>query len=610
MKFFDFYNVVEETKESSLQLLMKHYPNNQKVRDLIFGMDQTPSKGDVPTLIKFFDQSNGLGSLVKKYVDKYYILRKKNKIQGITLFRDYLKFTEKIDALDKIINITSGERGNVEIDGNDVLVDNEDIQIIKGDSQDKCIKYGQGYSFCISRQYGGNMYNNYRLRQQSSFYFIFFKKTSKSDPKHIMILDSNDRGMEWTFADNNTRPTTWKEIVSSFPILQDYKALFMTDELSEDEKHKIKTFENMLYLSISDRVEAFKEMSYNLKSDYLKTEPDLPDIMFDLLDKNLRNDFISIGPNLTIKQARSLGASERSRYLQTRQISVKQLIDNRLYTFNELDENIPLIREKIKSDYEEVLKMVKEAEENSSEILAIEYYYFLRELPDMSHLKIRDLKISNNILKSLKGLPEEVTGHLMIADENYIETLEGCPKKSKDFTIQSCSELKDLTYSPEVTQGFTIYNCFFNTLKGCPKKVPGTFELDGYYESMEGGPLYVGNYDGPNAQFKSFKGHPLYVENRMKFIGFAIQEIDSIPYFELFEDSNFSGINNKAVFNFLKDVCYGIPHRFLENRAKELLEDAHKTWLEKKSQLNEQRKTFSNNYKLILEQIKSSHRLP
>ena len=50
-------------------------------------------------------------------------------------------------------------------DSADKLVDTDELTIYKGDAQHKCVNYGQGYSFCISRSAGGNMFDSYRLQK-------------------------------------------------------------------------------------------------------------------------------------------------------------------------------------------------------------------------------------------------------------------------------------------------------------------------------------------------------------------------------------------------------------------------------------------------------------
>lgn len=127
-------------------------------------------------------------------------------------------------------------------ESSEAIVDDENVTIFKGDEEHKCVKYGAGYSFCISRPGGGNMFGNYRLQKASTFYFIYFKNVPKSDPKHIMVLDKTEYGWEWTFADNNTQEIEgeFNEVVQNFPVLGEYESIFENNPLTDKEKYELK----------------------------------------------------------------------------------------------------------------------------------------------------------------------------------------------------------------------------------------------------------------------------------------------------------------------------------------------------------------------------------
>ena len=125
---------------------------------------------------------------------------------------------------------------NYEDKGTDILAEDDNVIIYKGDSEDKCVLLGNGYPFCISRLVGGNMYNDYRLTKESSFYFIFFKNKPKSARDHIMVLDHRDDGYEWTFAENDTQRVRggWDTIVDRYPELEPYEDLFEKMPLTQE----------------------------------------------------------------------------------------------------------------------------------------------------------------------------------------------------------------------------------------------------------------------------------------------------------------------------------------------------------------------------------------
>ena len=221
----------------------------------------------------------------------------------------------------------------------DAIVDDENVTIFKGDSEHKCVKYGKGYSFCISRPGGGNMFSSYRLSKSSTFYFIYFKNVPKSNPKHIMVLDKTKDGWEWTFGDNNTRQIVggFDVVVQKFPVLKKYEYIFENNPLSDKEKNNIKHLKN--FKSHQD-LKTFNDFDYELKNLIVKSGITLNDDIFKSLDKNLRNEYVSIGTNLTKYQAGNLNDSEIKRYRNVRKLTIDQYIDIDKYKPSILDKDL------------------------------------------------------------------------------------------------------------------------------------------------------------------------------------------------------------------------------------------------------------------------------
>jgi len=239
--FRDYFYFLLENKQTSLELLKKLFPNDHSLQQSIFQLDETPSKGDISTIVKLYFSANRDLNQLSSYLKKYYKLKRNNiKFQLPT---DFISFTEKIDQLEykqsqklkpvdnSTVKITEGEDENK-------LAEDQYLIIYKAHSQRACVKYGEGYTFCISRSAGGNMYNNYRLSKDSTFYFIFFKNVPKSNPKHVLVLDKTSDGWEWTFADNATEKTTWNEVISTFPSLEKYEHLFVNKPKTPEENKK------------------------------------------------------------------------------------------------------------------------------------------------------------------------------------------------------------------------------------------------------------------------------------------------------------------------------------------------------------------------------------
>lgn len=211
----------------------------------------------------------------------------------------------------------------------DVLAEDDNVIIYRGDSEDKCVLLGNGYPFCISRPVGGNMYNDYRLTKESSFYFIFFKNKPRSARDHIMVLDHRNDGYEWTFAENDTQRVQggWDEIVERYPELAPYENLFEQMPLTEDEREFNQKIEEFLYLGDQHPKIFEKDFDYKERPSVLKRMFNkMNDKLWDSLDSFLRNEFLSMGPNLTPHIISSLKPNEREYYKKRRDIVMDQLL--------------------------------------------------------------------------------------------------------------------------------------------------------------------------------------------------------------------------------------------------------------------------------------------
>ena len=250
----------------------------------------------------------------------------------------YKTFMELEQAVDAAKGKAEFKKRNINVTGStssmeaEAIVNDDDVTIYKGDDEHKCVKYGNGYSFCISRPGGGNMYSSYRLQKASTFYFIFFKKTPKTDPKHIMVLDRTDTGWEWTFGNNNTKIINggWDEVIEQFPVLQKYESLFVNKPTTEKEK---KDTSEINSFAEKQSLEKFNSYDYELKNRIVKSGITLKDDIFKALDKNLLNEYISSGTGLTKYQADSLSPPQVERYRKVRAQTIGQFLQTNAYEF-------------------------------------------------------------------------------------------------------------------------------------------------------------------------------------------------------------------------------------------------------------------------------------
>ena len=210
--------------------------------------------GEVIAYYKWLEAKQVNNNIILAYHKKYRSLQPPRK--DIRKFKDFQSFELYVDGLIGKAHIKQKknelyQQAAEAPDSQDVIEDNDEVLIVHGSNQDKCIRYGKGYTFCVADpEPAQNMYSYYRMGEkqqengvgadprQASFYFIFFKKTPKSDPKHICVLNIT-RGkshMVWSFADNETVSTSWEEVLKTFPILAKYKSKLKFVPISKEEK--------------------------------------------------------------------------------------------------------------------------------------------------------------------------------------------------------------------------------------------------------------------------------------------------------------------------------------------------------------------------------------
>lgn len=405
-------------------------------------------------------------------------LQKKDPFQ----YKTWIEFTEAIHAAKGKAEFKKGTpKEDITANQEDIIADDENVTIYKTDSEDKCVLYGKGYSFCISRAGGGNMYNNYRLSKDSTFYFIYFKKKPKERTDHIMVLDITKNGYEWTFADNNTRKVDggWKEIVSKYPEIAPYENLLTNKKLDDEERgflNRLRSFTD------NTNIDTFNTFNYKEKAQALKTTPNIGDSIWDSLDSVLRNEFLSIGPNLTKHQADDLKDNEIKRYKTTRAISFNQLEEAGEIRINKYDD-IDNILSRSQYAYEYALNILggKNVPDSILNVIAESRHYSYQYI---KLIGIRGREIPDVILKSVAKssmysyqYAADILGGENVPDiiikgisENsdyahrYATFLKG--ENVPDIIIYSMAEdqWNSTEYAIEVLQGFDVPDVLLDTI--------------------------------------------------------------------------------------------------------------------------------------------------
>ena len=329
--------------------------------------------------------------------------------------------------------------------GTDILAEDDNVVIYKGDSEDKCVLLGNGYPFCISRLVGGNMYNDYRLTKESSFYFIFFKNKPKSARDHIMVLDHRNDGYEWTFAENDTQRVRggWDTIVDRYPELEPYEDLFEKMPLTQEEREFNQRIDMFTSFGNQNPKDFEKTFEYKERPTVLKRMFNtMNDKLWDSLDSFLRNEFIGMGPNLSQHMIDSLKPNEREYYKKRRDIIMTQ-------TLGGLDPDDP--------DSADVIYNIEVNELDSDQTID-----FLLEHDSGQELIYKYLMKKVQHGASYKDLPEGIIYELLISKRfgydtaRYIAGFNNLDKDMLDRVFENISPTDATAYATEILEGKNV----------------------------------------------------------------------------------------------------------------------------------------------------------
>ena len=151
-------------------------------------------------------------------------------------------------------------------DQNDDLIYNKNnLVILKGDIREKCIQYGSGYSWCISRRDASNMFYSYRMRMnEPMFYFVFDKDLPSENIWHAVVIYVDNQNIFHVSTSNNPPPgdvqMTWDQIIQKQPKLRGLESLFVHQALTADEKAD--------YTKYGSQVDSDTYKNFSLKEKY------------------------------------------------------------------------------------------------------------------------------------------------------------------------------------------------------------------------------------------------------------------------------------------------------------------------------------------------------
>ena len=174
--------------------------------------------------------------------------------------RDILKYSwsdlEQTIVDNQSKRTKAGKINDGEPEDANLVYNQNGLRIYVGKTKKACIKYGNGYNFCISSRGEDNLYKDYRYKQGGTPYFVFDDtKTSERDEygefideEHLLVIFTfNDEDEESAYysvttADNPGEDEyfTFGSIEQSYPKLKGLKDIFKHVGIDPKEKAELK----------------------------------------------------------------------------------------------------------------------------------------------------------------------------------------------------------------------------------------------------------------------------------------------------------------------------------------------------------------------------------
>jgi hypothetical protein len=128
------------------------------------------------------------------------------------------------DKVTKKRKIKAGKIGDKNVDKDDIVYNNDGVRIYRGDSEEKCVRYGNGYNFCISSRGDDNYYRRYKhMYGYRKYYFIFNDNLPPENQNHILVLTKSGNHYSIWDALNRLKQkhffTDFDEVVGEYPWL-------------------------------------------------------------------------------------------------------------------------------------------------------------------------------------------------------------------------------------------------------------------------------------------------------------------------------------------------------------------------------------------------------
>lgn len=245
MNFYQFYNMLNEYGQNTIEALTK----------------------------KFQSEFPGLSStVIASYIDKFDRIKNNLTNKDINTY-SWRQLEEIVDGYGGSKRIKAGKFDTNAPDTN-LLYNQNKIKIYLGKNRNSCIKYGDGYTFCISARGQDSMYGHYRIDQKATPYFVFNENLPHNDNRHLIVLLVYEHIPVWsgrgrysvTLADNrgDNRYDSITEIIKNYPWMKPITNFVEdpSDKVVSAKGHvDVEPLEHILYFLEQEFQEKIKQFS-------------------------------------------------------------------------------------------------------------------------------------------------------------------------------------------------------------------------------------------------------------------------------------------------------------------------------------------------------------
>lgn len=213
-----------------------------------------------------------------------------NNVKDVTQYKKFKDLEKIVDAFPEPF-----KKNDVTLDGADAIYNNNGLEIYRATDKKACIKYGSGYSWCISTKSGGNLFNTYRHQdQERMFYFVFDRKLPTSNPNHAIVVHVYKNG-KYGFSNANNKGDidniSWNKVVSIKPQLKNLKKYFKYIPLTDEERTIYKKVTPKVGMGVKDLMVYFGD--YNTVEQYIEYGHQLTGEQFSNLSDELQEAYFS-----------------------------------------------------------------------------------------------------------------------------------------------------------------------------------------------------------------------------------------------------------------------------------------------------------------------------